>query len=105
METYDAIYAAVRSKISGGNITEAVREAMRFSCDFSHAAAAAHQAAISIEVEHTRPSAVYKPDLGKCGNKWSALYGSNIQEGVCGFGDSPEEAMRAFDKAWIEKIE
>lgn len=101
-ETYDAIYSAVRSKITGGNISEAVREAMRLSCDFSHAAQAAHQAAIIIEAEQTRPSVLYRPDLAKDGNMWSALYGSNIQEGVCGYGETPAAAMAAFDKAWRE---
>ena len=27
------------------------------------------------------------------GNKWSALIGSNIQEGICGFGDTESEAL------------
>ena len=39
----------------------------------------------------------------KCGNKWSVLYGSNIQEGVVGWGDTPEEAMVAFDLAMREQ--
>jgi len=39
---------------------------------------------------------VPKPD----GNQWCALYGENIQDGVAGFGDSPNAAMQAFDVAW-----
>ena len=27
------------------------------------------------------------------GNKWSALVGSNLQEGICGFGDTQSEAL------------
>jgi hypothetical protein len=34
------------------------------------------------------------------GNKWCALYGEDLQSGCCGFGDSPEEAMDAFDVEW-----
>jgi len=30
------------------------------------------------------------------GNEWCALAGDNLQEGVCGFGAEPVEAMRAF---------
>lgn len=51
-----------------------------------------------------RPSRQYRPSLGIDGNKWCALYGENLQEGVAGFGDSPEEAMYAFDQAWGEKL-
>ncbi len=38
------------------------------------------------------------------GDQWCALYGPNLQEGVAGFGDSPDEAMAAFDKAWKQSI-
>ena len=47
---------------------------------------------------------VYKPRLSIDGNQWCALYGENLQDGVVGFGDSPVEAMAAFDKAWIRKL-
>jgi len=66
-----------------------------------------HQAAVE-ELERAdflrRPSVMLgvKPHLD--GNKWCALYGVNLQEGVSGFGDSPDEAMKAFDEAWREKI-
>lgn len=54
--------------------------------------------------EHARPSAIYRPSISIDGNKWCALYGDNLQDGVAGFGDSPAEAMTAFDKAWAEKL-
>lgn len=37
------------------------------------------------------------------GSKWCALYGPNIMEGVCGFGDTPAEAMSDFDKNWVSQ--
>lgn len=46
------------------------------------------------------PSAIYRPDLFQDGNAWCALYGRDIAVGVTGWGDTPEEAMRAFDVAW-----
>lgn len=52
-----------------------------------------------------RPSACYKPKLFKDGNRWCALFGENIQEGVCGFGKSPSEAFENFDKEWNKEIE
>lgn len=51
-----------------------------------------------------RPSVLYRPSLSIDGNKWCALYGSNLQDGVSGFGDSPDEAMFHFDKAWIKRL-
>lgn len=51
-------------------------------------------------IELRRPCVQFHPKLFKDGNRWCALYGENIQEGVCGFGDTPEMAMYAFDAAW-----
>ena len=39
------------------------------------------------------------------GNQWCALYGENLQDGTAGFGDSPDAAMRDFDKNWYTKRE
>ena len=54
--------------------------------------------------EHGRPSAVYRPALSIDGDHWCALYGANLQDGVAGFGPSPELAMWDFDKAWVAKL-
>ena len=51
--------------------------------------------------EYERPSVVFKPTLFKDGNMWCALLGENVQEGVCGFGETPSHAMWAFDTAWL----
>ena len=53
--------------------------------------------------ERERPSVIWNPKLSKDGNQWCALYGENLQEGVAGFGDSPDKAMRSFDAAWISE--
>ena len=47
-----------------------------------------------------RPSTKYKPVLSIDGNQWCALYGDNMQDGVAGFGVSPEKAFVDFDRAW-----
>jgi hypothetical protein len=44
-------------------------------------------------------------DIGYDDNMWYALYGSNIQEGIVGFGKSPEEACCDFDVSWYKKIQ
>ena len=47
---------------------------------------------------------VLQPKLFIEGDEWCALYGENIQDGVAGFGRSPDEAYWAFDVAWCEKL-
>jgi hypothetical protein len=54
--------------------------------------------------EKCRPSFIYKPKLTIDGNKWCALYGDNLQDGVAGFGSSPAEAYKAFDAEWIKDL-
>lgn len=51
-----------------------------------------------------RPCVLWKPSLFRDGNQWCALLGENIQDGVVGFGDSPDAAMWSFDEAWREKL-
>lgn len=50
------------------------------------------------------PSSRYLPRLSIDGDKWCALFGDNIQDGVAGFGSSPEMAYWDFDRAWCEKL-
>lgn len=52
------------------------------------------------EAERLRPFMLLRPRLYPDGNQWCALYGDNLQDGVAGFGDTPEEAAKAFDDAW-----
>lgn len=111
MDAYQPIYDAVRSRISGGNVAEAVADVARQSFDISMTVAILSQE-FSIAAyyqrkageESARPSVLFAPALSLDGDKWCALYGENLQEGVAGFGDSPDEAMRAFDVAWTEKL-
>jgi hypothetical protein len=43
------------------------------------------------------PSTHLRPRLFPDGNRWCALYGENLQDGLCGFGKTPEGAMADFD--------
>ena len=54
--------------------------------------------------EERRAFVQLRPMMFVDGNQWCALYGDNLQDGVAGFGDSPDLAARAFDKAWCEKL-
>lgn len=98
--SYQAIYDAVRSKITGGDVSDAIYRALDMS-QINHAVSCVAQ---DIAVQYGRPSAVFKPRVFPDGNMWCALYGENLQEGVAGFGKSPDEACIEFDKAWNEKL-
>lgn len=54
--------------------------------------------------EHANPSVLYRPTLSVDGNKWCALYGANLMEGIAGFGDTPALAMRDFDIQWLNAL-
>ena len=65
-----------------------------------HAATMVQASWQEASAEYCRPSVVFKPKLSKDGDQWCALFGDNLQEGVCGFGKTPAEAMYQFDIAW-----
>ena len=58
------------------------------------------EAAAIVHGALTAPHVLYKPTLQPDGDKWCALFGDDLMVGVAGFGDTPAEAMREFDKAW-----
>lgn len=95
-----AIYDAVRSRISNGDIGQAVDAAVR-DCNLSHYADMAAEAIRLAASFYESPSAVYRPKLFIDGNEWCALYSENIQDGVAGFGISPALAMANFDSNWV----
>lgn len=50
-----------------------------------------------IACAYTRPSKVFSPKIYPDGDMWCCLLGDNIQEGVVGFGKTPELACKNFD--------
>ena len=54
------------------------------------------------ETEYARQAAhvMMRPRVYPDGDKWCALYGDNLQEGVAGFGKTPEGAALDFDRNW-----
>lgn len=103
-DTYQPVYDAVRSKISGGNVSDAISNVCREVFDISRLISSAGGYMDILAYEWNRPSVLYRPKLSQDGNAWIALYGDNIAVGVVGVGDSPAEAMSAFDVAWNAKI-
>ena len=50
------------------------------------------------------PFTVYRPRLFIDGDQWCALYGDNIQDGVAGFGASPQKAVEDFNRNWNNEL-
>lgn len=103
METYQPIYDAVRSRIGNGDIGAAIESAMR-EANIAHYVAMAAEAHRCAAAEYERPCVLFRPSIGRDGSKWCALYGDDLMHGVAGFGDSPAEAMRDFDKNWTAPL-
>ena len=51
-------------------------------------------------IKMNEPFTIYRPRIFIDGNQWCALYGENIQDGVAGFGGSPEKAAEDFNRNW-----
>lgn len=68
-----------------------------------------HSQLMAIEFDRTQsllrqPHVYMRPRIYPDGDKWCALYGENIQEGVAGFGETPELACYDFDKNWYHQL-
>jgi len=101
-DSYQAIYDAVRSRISGGNISDAVERACREAFDMGNMRAILIQDFCAAAQEMARPAVVFKPTLSADGDMWCALLGEDLQSGIAGFGKTPAEAMIAFDQAFYK---
>jgi hypothetical protein len=108
-DSYQAIYDAVRSRITGGNVADAVTSAVRDALDFSFARDSIQQAAWDVAADMRRPSVLFRPMLVRhqpsLGQRlpdppkgWSASYGE-----LSAYGASPAEAMENFDKQWAQR--
>ena len=51
--------------------------------------------------EMIRPFVLHKPRMFPDGDMWCALYGENLQDGVAGFGETPDKASIQFDIEWL----
>ena len=99
METYQPIFDAVRLALRNTDVGEAVENVLRAEGLGEKVARACDN--ITYEFAHYgRPSTYMRPKVFADGNMFCCLLGENIQEGVCGFGDTPDKACYAFDKEW-----
>lgn len=103
MDSYQAVYDAVRSKLSNGNVGDAVERVAREMFDISHTVHILQGEFCAVAEYAIRPSVLYRPSLAPDGSKWCALYGEDLATGVAGFGDTPAQAMADFDQAWAKQ--
>lgn len=104
-DSYQTVYDATRSKISNGDVGNAIERVMseaNIGWHFEKVAAAAHVHFSEMFAESTRPSVLYRPTLGIDGNQFFFLYGSNLMEGCAGFGDTAALAALDFDNNWLQ---
>jgi hypothetical protein len=100
MDSYQAIYDAVRSKISGGDVGLAIQEVARNAFDISWALDAVKQEYLNAAMEQQRPCVLFKPEVSLDGDHYMVLYGQDLMSGCAGFGKTLAEAMADFDQNW-----
>ena len=103
-DNYQAVYDAVRSRIDPVDTYAVMEQVLRDAFGMAdHQIRCVAETFSGAAFEQQRPSVLFRPQISKDGNQWCALYGDNLQDGVAGFGDSPDLAMRDFDKNWSAK--
>ena len=102
--TYQAIFDAVRSKISGFNGSELI-ERVTHQFDISHAVEMIRNEFLSAAYAQQRPSVLFSPKISLDGNEYCVLLGDNLQVGVAGYGKSPSKAFDDFDKNFYKDVE
>lgn len=101
-DSYQAIYDAVRSRLSNADIGAAVQEVLRAE-NIGFYAQQAFNSVGDHFTDYSRPSVYLRPKMYPDGNQWCVLYGNDLQEGLAGFGESPYLAMIDFDKRFYEQ--
>jgi len=59
---------------------------------------------ILIEAEEMNLVKMLKPRIFIDGNQWGVLYGEDVQDSICGFGDTPQLAIFDFNKAFTKPL-
>ena len=50
------------------------------------------------------PSAVRRPKVFHKSETWIALLGDNVEDGIIGYGDTIEAALRSFDARYLSQL-
>ena len=65
---------------------------------------AQNQISASVESQEYNLVATLRLNPFKDGKGWCVLWGENIQEGICGFGDTPYKAILDFNNAQYRDV-
>lgn len=103
--TYQAIYDAVRSKISNSDVGSAVESAIQ-NLSLGHYVQQAMYEWQMAGCEQQRPFVLLKPKvfIDNDNENWCVLYGENLVSGIAGYGKSPHLASLDFDKNYYAKL-
>lgn len=102
-DSYQAIYDAVRSRISNGDVGAVIERIARDAFDMGNMRQHAQEAIYMIADAMQRPSVLYRPTISLDGDCYCALYGEDLMSGCAGFGKTMAEAMTDFDKNWTQQ--
>lgn len=73
------------------------------ACDEARTIARNDELGRQILVDQLRPFIRLKTKISRDGNQWCVLYGDDLENGVAGFGDTPEQASVDFDHNWLNE--
>jgi hypothetical protein len=102
-DDYQAIYDAVRSRISNGDVGAAIERVAGEAFDIGWQKQHAQQEIYAVSHEWQRPSVLFRPTVSLDGNAYCVLYGEDLMAGCAGFGSTLAEAMADFDKNWFSQ--
>lgn len=104
MDTYQAVYDAVRSRISGCDIGYIVEKSLNsaFGGSDHYISQFFQNLEYELSVCYTKPSVLFRPQVFKREGTWYAIYGqeTDCDSAVVGKGSTPEEAINHFDSIW-----
>lgn len=85
------------------SIDELNHEAACYLSQANQALDEAHRTLRRAALEKLRPFYLIKPKYFRDGNMHGFLYGEDLQNGICAFGKTANEASRNFDIAWLNE--
>ena len=103
-DNYQAVYDAVSSRFHGCDTSQALESAISNAFSNAYVIPEVVRACMSdVANEMMRPFVLLRPKMYPDGDQWCALYGDDLQSGVCGFGETPAKAATQFDIEWLNQ--
>jgi len=95
--SWNAIAALIVWDDSSKFLDMSVEEVTELANEGNHAAVLLLPAVV-VKNKLKKNTKLNKPRLFLDEGAWCALLGNNLQDGICGYGDSPAEAMQDYEK-------